>query len=601
MDIRELSEKLAQQAEAVASYLLPQGKRERHEWVCGSVAGEPGQSLKVHLTGGKAGIWKDFQAGHGGDLIDLWKQVRGVSLPDTLQEIRGYLGIRETTFHPMPRKQYTRPEKPQNIPSDVVVKYLTKDRCLTVDTLKTFGVESDKRGYFLPSYRGSELVCWKKIGIDLDEKGKKIIHTSGKTEKILFGWQALDSDTRWVVITEGELDAMTLHQYGIPALSVPFGAKNHQWVDSEYPHLDRFDTIYLCFDSDEAGQAGAVELVQRLGSHRVKLIDLPGVKDPNEAHQKGVSRSYFDCALEDSRSIDPEELRSAGDYFPDAMHDMFYPKPGTPQGFALPWMEAHDRIRIRHNELSIWTGINGHGKSQVLGHLMLHLMNQGERVCIASMEIKPERMLYRLVRQASTMRQPSPQYLDAIGEWFSDKLWVFDVVGTAKWEHILTVFEYARKRYGITQFVIDSMMKCGIAEDDYRTQKQFVEVLTDFKNATGAHVHLVAHSRKGDDESKPPGKLDVKGTGAITDLADNTFSVWRNKKKEIALENGGDIMDLQGAPDGRLTCDKQRNGEWEGNLLLWFDRDSFQYLDSFANKPRRYVPFEAHTVELIGG
>jgi twinkle protein len=38
--------------------------------------------------------------------------------------------------------------------------------------------------------------------------------------------------------------------------------------------------------------------------------------------------------------------------------------------------------------------------------------------------------------------------------------------------------------------------------------------------------------RKGLDESKPPGKLDSKGTGAISDLADNCFSIWRNKEKE---------------------------------------------------------------------
>ncbi len=34
------------------------------------------------------------------------------------------------------------------------------------------------------------------------------------------------------------------------------------------------------------------------------------------------------------------------------------------------------------------------------------------------------------------------------------------------------------------------------------------------------------------DEETQPNKFDIKGTGAITDLVDNVFIVWRNKKKE---------------------------------------------------------------------
>ena len=75
-------------------------------------------------------------------------------------------------------------------------------------------------------------------------------------------------------------------------------------------------------------------------------------------------------------------------------------------------------------------------------------------------------------------------------------------------------------------------MKCGIAEDDYNGQKRFIEVLCDFVNETEAHVHLVAHSRKHENEEYQGNKLDIKGTGAISDLAWNAFTVWRNKKKD---------------------------------------------------------------------
>ena len=92
-DILELKRMLLAQAEAVAEHLLPAGKREGHEWRAGSIAGEPGRSLAVHLDGRKAGVWADFNGGEGGDLIDLWAAVKHLDLPAALDEIRAWLGL----------------------------------------------------------------------------------------------------------------------------------------------------------------------------------------------------------------------------------------------------------------------------------------------------------------------------------------------------------------------------------------------------------------------------------------------------------------------------------------------------------------------------
>lgn len=55
--------------------LLPGGHRRQHEWCCGSLAGEAGQSCKVHLTGARAGVWSDFSTGEAGDIFDLIAEV----------------------------------------------------------------------------------------------------------------------------------------------------------------------------------------------------------------------------------------------------------------------------------------------------------------------------------------------------------------------------------------------------------------------------------------------------------------------------------------------------------------------------------------------
>src|SRR5690554_2485698 len=98
MQAGQIAKQLAADAEGVCRYLLPQGKRDGNEWRAGSVAGEPGQSLGVHLTGDKAGIWADFAGDGKGDLLDLWRECRGLSLPDAMREACAYLGIPEPTF-----------------------------------------------------------------------------------------------------------------------------------------------------------------------------------------------------------------------------------------------------------------------------------------------------------------------------------------------------------------------------------------------------------------------------------------------------------------------------------------------------------------------
>lgn len=246
---------------------------------------------------------------------------------------------------------------------------------------------------------------------------------------------------------------------------------------------------------------------------------------------------------------------------------------------TLPWSKTFGNVRLRPGEVSIWHGINGHGKSMLQGFVDLSLMQQGEKICIASFEMKPVRTLARMCRQAAGCEQPSIRFINGFGAWTDGKLWMYDHQGTVTPDRVRGVLAYCHAELGITHFVIDSLMKCGIRGDDYNRQKDFIDELTSFARDTGMHIHLVAHSRKGDDEAKPPGKMDVKGASEITDQVDNVFNVWRNKRKEAELRKpvANQSEDILEQPDQLILLDKQRNGEWEGTIALWFDRSSFQY------------------------
>jgi hypothetical protein len=75
-DARDLARMLAARIRALATELLPRGTRDGLEWRAGSVAGEPGNSLGVHLAGQRAGVWCDFASGESGDALDLVAAVR---------------------------------------------------------------------------------------------------------------------------------------------------------------------------------------------------------------------------------------------------------------------------------------------------------------------------------------------------------------------------------------------------------------------------------------------------------------------------------------------------------------------------------------------
>ena len=282
----------------------------------------------------------------------------------------------------------------------------------------------------------------------------------------------------------------------------------------------------------------------------------------------------FSGYMEDTDAA--HKVRSTAD-FTDEVIAHFH-NPEDQKGQFLPWHKTRNLFRFRPGEVTLWNGMNGHGKSLAMGMVCMSLVAQRQQVCIASMEMKPAVTLARICRQAHMNPMPSPEFIRDFHDSTNRRLWLYDQQGTVKADKMLAVVRYCADKLKVSHFVIDSLMKMGIPEDDYTRQKQFVDSLTATARDYSIHIHLVAHAKKGPDESKAPGKYDVKGSGAITDQVDNVLTVWRNKAKERAMAEGRphELRD----PDALLICDKQRNGEWEGRVSLWFDPASQQFMES---------------------
>ena len=150
--------------------------------------------------------------------------------------------------------------------------------------------------------------------------------------------------------------------------------------------LERFSDIVVCFDNDDAGRKGAQEVAQRLGIERCRVATL-GAKDANQWLMDGATDADFCAAIADAKAQDPEEMVQFADFMAQ-VEAKLYPTGHSPR---LPLLRIghrdHEWFEFRGGEYSVWTGINGHGKSLALSQVLLGLADQGGRCMVFSGEM----------------------------------------------------------------------------------------------------------------------------------------------------------------------------------------------------------------------
>lgn len=618
---KEIAALLARDAERVCQQLWPAGKREGHEWRVGDVFGSDGHSLACELHGSKAGMWCDFaeKDTHKGDLLDAWALRYGIDLSEAMKEARNFLGIAPVPVFkkPKPSKPCQRPAASKPLaPESPVMAYL-HGRGLKDETLKAFHVLEQPNGFHEHPDNPGDIIfpylvrdATTKSGLRLVNNKylalKRIPKDDGATQKltrlesncalILFGWHLIPPDARQVVLCEGEVDCMTWHQMGAPALSVPNGATSHKWLEEEADRLMRFDEIFLSFDMDKAGETGVLQLAERLGRHRCRIVKLP-YKDANECLQNGMTGQGFADCLRQSACLRPEEFITfqEGIELVKEQRRQAAARNGVPEGVTLPWPKASQFFMIP-GHLTVWTGYGGHGKTTLLSHVLAAALRDpdGERACIASLEMTAEDTVDRLCKQLAGRSNLSESELDVLGDAVQDRCVIYHHVGTSTVDKVLEIFTYARLRHGVTQVVVDSLMMLGIGFEDYDKQLAASQRLLAFAREHRCHVHLVIHPRKPTDEGKAPAMYDVKGSGGLVDGAHNVVVAWRNKKKQQAQQAAllnGSPMDprLADEPDTTITIEKNRLNSWTAMIPLWFHADSQQFLEQPTDYPVMYV------------
>lgn len=251
---------------------------------------------------------------------------------------------------------------------------------------------------------------------------------------------------------------------------------------------------------------------------------------------------------------------------------------GKNAGPPLPWDLFDDVWGWRPGELTLMAGPNNSGKSSLLSFMALHYSRYG-KVGMMSLEEPFPEQARRFLQQAWRQQEPTRDQFEQLCDFTHDRIFHYQHHGMVQAPRVYGCMEAFRAR-GCNLVIIDNLQKCGVTED-LDQQRDFVNNLIGLATAMQLHVVVVHHTRKR--SAGYHGRIssdDVRGSGAITDMAINTLLVERDFDRAAALQKKlrgesltPDEQDLlEDGCDITLWVQKQKFGtRWNGPIRLWTD------------------------------
>ncbi len=293
---------LAKRAEELCRHLLPEGYRKDSEWRCGSVQGEAGKSLGVHLKGARVGVWKDFATGQSGDPLDLIEAVLNLGTAEAIGWAKNWLGIDDgPTPRPRPAPKSERHDDDTAKRTEAALAIWRASRPAEYTPAEDY---LRGRGYtgsipptlhyhpallhpdtsiHLPAMVAAVASVERKVtGIQrifLTMDGRKAPLTRPKVAlgTLRGGAVRLAPTTDRVWLTEGVEDALAVMQMMQEPAWAVLGTSGFKTV--ELP--ENIKQVILAPDGDDAGQAVIQEAARRLAEQgrEVRTAKLPPEKD----------------------------------------------------------------------------------------------------------------------------------------------------------------------------------------------------------------------------------------------------------------------------------------------------------------------------------
>lgn len=506
--------------------------------------------------------------------------------------------------------KYPRPET-----KDPAVRYMAK-RGISEDVVKRYNLTCQKEHenvlvfpFFDPD-GNMQFVKYRNTEHVKGEGSKEWCEADCRP--ILFGMNHVNANDKRLILTEGQIDSLTLNECGYTnAVSVPTGKNGFTWYPYCYDWLKQFDTLIVFGDYED----GKITLLEDMSGRfdgavkHVRAEDYQGCKDANElylTHGRDAVLRAVECAvmMQHPKIVDITEIKRKS---LDGMEKFSTGIDGLDQvlgGFYL-------------GQFIVITGERGQGKSTLASLFASRAADAGYPVLIYSGELSDWMVQDWIFRQLAGRENiianeagngfrtftVANAVFQKIADHYTGMIYNYDngaISGDDELdaqEPLLDTIEAAIKQYGCRVILIDNLMTAiddDLSSDVYRQQSNFAKALAGMAKRFNVLILLVAHPRKtGATAKKDFSNDDVAGSANITNLVDVVMRYSRNEDKSCNSKLG--------VHKNRLT------GKYppEGGIPLYFDEASKRISDvengfdwamgweSEPDKPeqKNYLPF----------
>ena len=418
-------------------------------------------------------------------------------------------------------------------------------RGITEDTAQKFGYGfADYKGtkWQVATYYNQE---GEQAAQHIRSKDKDFKWLGDSKEVQLFGQHLWKEGGKKVVVTEGEIDAMSVSQVQgnkWPVVSLPSGAASaKKAVQRNLEWLESFEEVILMFDMDDAGAQAVAQCADLFSPGKCKVARLP-LKDANECLKAGRGDEIIQ-AIWNAKTHRPDGVISGADTWDliaqaDVKADHHY-----------PWEDIDNFLGgIRQGELITVTAGSGIGKSLFCREVAYHLLTQGETVGYVALEENVKRTLVGFM--GMYLNKPLHISKEGIDDHVLRKAWeetagsgrlyLYDHWGSTDSDNLISRIRYLARGCGCKWVVLDhiSIVVSGIGDgDERRLIDNTMTKLRALVEETGIGLLLVSHLRRpegnrGHEDGLHTSLSHLRGSAAIAQLSDIVVGLERNQQGE---------------------------------------------------------------------
>ena len=410
-------------------------------------------------------------------------------------------------------------------------------RGISKETCEKFGytTQQDNTGKAVqvaPYYSGRELVAQKVRYANKDFRFLGEAKRAG-----LFGQQLWGDGGKMIVITEGEIDCLSVSQLQgnkWPVVSVKNGAQSaKKALQEQLEWLNKFESIVLMFDMDEPGQKAAAECAPLFPPGKCKIAHLP-LKDANEMLVNQRGGEVID-AIWKAKSYRPDGLVTVDDIMADIEAD---PEQGLPWCFPALTQATLGR---RYGEIYALGAGTGVGKTDVLTQQIAFDVDELDlSVGCLFLEQKPSETAKRIAGKIAGKRfhvsdgtWTHDELMDSVTK-LSGKVTFYDNFGSTEWDQVADKIRFMAVSSGIRIFYLDHLTAMADTADEKGSLEQIMKEMAGLANELSIIITFVSHLTT--PEGKPHeegGRVTIrhfKGSRAIGFWSFFMFGLERNQQ-----------------------------------------------------------------------